>query len=117
MATNAREPFYMEIVSGKKVELNLKKSSYSAGLQTALGLSQTEPTPGELVGKGTETALNNGAVPINLVYKKTSTKTQTAKVLCAPSKADTIFTDAVGTQYNGKEIIQVRFPRRRVYTW
>lgn len=117
MAANDRAPHYLEITATKKVELNLKKASYSSGLQNALGLSLTEPAAGQLVGKGATTALENGAVPIRVVYKKTATKTQAAKVLCAPSKADTVFTDAIGTQYNGKEIIEVRFPRRRIYTW
>ena len=117
MAANDRKPHYLEVVSGKLVELSLKSSSYSSGLKTALGLKDNAVDTDNIIGKGSEDALENGCVPINLVYKKSATKTQTAKVLCAPSKADTVFTDAIGTKYNGKEVIKVRFPRRRCYTW
>ena len=114
---NARRSFFLEISSTKKIELVLKKANYGTDLQTVLGLSTADPAEGQLAGKGISTALENGAVPINLVYRTKKGKTQAAKVLCSPGKADTVFNDAKGKKYAGQEIIEVRFPRRRVYTW
>lgn len=118
-STRDRKPHYLEIRTGRAVQLNLVASAYSAGLQTALGLSETEPTGGAS-GIGKEDAMNQGAVPVVLYYQVSRggrQVLQAARVLCSPAKADTIFTEAIGKQYAGKAIKKVRFPRRRRYTF
>lgn len=116
--TGVRTPRYMKIKAGKFIELQLKDSAYNAGLKGKLGIQDTAPSDAaQIVGSGREDALQNGAVPVVLTYKVTDTKTQSAKVLCSPEMADTIFSEGVGQTYRGKRITKVRFPRRRVYTF
>lgn len=120
MATAARNrtPRYLQIKAGKFIELQLKDAAYSAGLKTQLGIQDAAPADAsQIVGSGREDAMQNGAVPVVLTYRVTDSKTQTARVLCSPEKADTIFAGAVGQTYAGKRITKVRFPRRRVYVF
>ena len=118
-SSGARQTHYMEIRSNVFVELNLVAANYNGGLDTVLGLTEQEPDAdtASIVGSGFESALKNGAVPVRLVYKANSGKLQTAKVVCSPATADTVFQDAIGQKYGGQTIVEVRFPRRRVYTW
>lgn len=116
-ATRGRSPHVISINDNKKVQLQLKDSSYSAGLKTALGISTATAGEQNVVGYGREDAFENGCVPVVLVYEARAGKLQSARVLCSPSKADTIFAGAVGQTYNGKKIVKVRFPRRRVYVY
>jgi hypothetical protein len=121
VTTNARTPYFIDVGNKKVVRLQLKESSLGA-LAAVLGLTKA-PASGEvpegttLVGSGKLAAMQNGCFGINLVYAKTNLKNQVAKVLCSPAKADTVFQDARGQQYAGKNIIEVRVPRRRVYTF
>lgn len=124
MATtsNARSPFLIDVGNNKVVKLQLKASSIGSTLQGKLGLtalpaSGAVPEGKVLVGTGKMAAMQNGCFGINLVYAKTATKNQTAKVLCSPTKADTIFSDARGDTYASSNIVDVRVPRRRVYTF
>lgn len=119
--TNARSPYLIDVGNNKVVKLQLKASSLDAlapvlGL-TALPATGAIPDGKTLVGSGKMAAMQNGCFGINLVYAKTATKNQTAKVLCSPTKADTVFTDARGKTYADKSIVEVRVPRRRVYTF
>jgi hypothetical protein len=121
-ATNSRTPFLLRINDESGVIVQLKESSYSAGLRTALGLESLgtngeAPAGTTVVGKGKAAAMSAGCFGVNLVYQRTATKTQTAKVLVAPSKADTVFAAARGATYNGKNIVEVRAPRRRIFTF
>jgi hypothetical protein len=122
IGTNARSPFFIDVGNNKVVKLQLKAASVDEGLRGTLGLTLA-PASGEapagksLVGSGRLAAMQNGCFGINLVYAKTATKNQTAKVLCSPAKADTVFIDARGKTYAGKNIVEVRVPRRRVYTF
>ena len=118
--TNARTPFLIDVGNNKVVKLQLKASSVDEGLRTSLGLTvmgAEVPADKTLVGSGRLAAMQNGCFGINLVYAKTPTKNQTAKVLCSPTKADTIFTEGRGKTYAGKNIVEVRVPRRRVFTF
>jgi hypothetical protein len=121
-ATNSRTPFLLRINDSLGVIVQLKESSYSAALRTALGLESLgangePPTGTSIAGKGKAAALSAGCFGVNLVYQRTATKTQTAKVLVAPSKADTVFVGARGASYNGKNIVEVRAPRRRIFVF
>jgi hypothetical protein len=122
VGTNARSPFLIDVGNKKAVKLQLKASSMDETLRPTLGITPL-PATGEvptgitLVGSGRLAAMQNGCFGINLVYAKTATKSQTAKVLCSPTKADTVFVDAKGKTYAGKNIVDVRVPRRRVYTF
>jgi len=122
IGTNARSPFLIDVGNNKVVKLQLKASSLDEGLRPSLGITSLPdsgevPTGKILVGSGRLAAMQNGCFGINLVYAKTATKNQTAKVLCSPTKADTIFVDGRGKTYAGKNIVEVRVPRRRVYTF
>ena len=121
-SSNARSPFIIDVGNDKVVKLQLKASSIAGTLQgklglTALAASGEIPEGKTLVGTGRLAAMSNGCFGVNLVYAKTATKNQTAKVLCSPTKADTVFTDARGDKYAGSNIVDVRVPRRRVYTF
>jgi hypothetical protein len=122
VGTNARSPFFIDVGNNKVVKMQLKASSLDEGLRPVLGITAA-PISGEvpsgktLVGSGRLAAMQNGCFGINVVYSKTATKNQTAKVLCSPTKADTVFVDARGKTYAGKNIVEVRVPRRRVYTF
>lgn len=116
----ARTPFYIDVGNAKVVRLQLVATNFNAGLLTQLGISSAgaggEPPAGKtLVGSGRLAAMQNGCFGINLVYIKTGSKTQTAKVLCSPTKADTIFVEGKGQTYAGKNVTEVRVPRRRIY--
>lgn len=117
-SANDRSTFYIKTnSSGDHIALNLRKQAFSdAGLRTALGIDTAKPT-GSLVGNSKAEALESGCVPVVLVYKSARGRLQTAKVLCSPSTADTVFTTARGKKYAGREIETVRFPRRRVYVF
>src|SRR3569832_1674834 len=122
IGTNARSPFFIDVGSNKVVKLQLKASSMDETLRPVLGLtvaaaSGEVPQGKTLVGSGRLAAMQNGCFGINLVYAKTASKNQTAKVLCSPTKADTVFNDARSKTYAGKNIVEVRLPRRRVYTF
>lgn len=116
----ARTPFYIDVGNSKVVRLQLIATNYNSGLLSELGITAAgaggEPPTGKtLVGSGRLAAMQNGCFGINLVYIKTGTKTQTAKVLCSPTKADTIFQNGKGQTYAAKNITEVRVPRRRVF--
>lgn len=119
---NVRNPYLIDVGNDKVVKIQLKESSYSAGLAGALGLTKMADT-GEipagktLVGQGKLAAMQNGCFGVNLVYARTPTINLTAKVICSPTKADTVFTAARSQTYNGKNIVEVRVPRRRTYTF
>lgn len=115
-----RTPYAIDVGNNKIVILQLVKTSIDS-LKDELGLTEVaggEPPAGKiLVGKGRLAAMQNGCFGVNLVYAKTALKFQTAKVLCSPSKADSIFIDAKTATYAGKNIVEVRVPRRRIYTF
>lgn len=120
VATNARSPFTIDVTDVLVVKLQLKASSFDAGLRTELGIAPL-PDSGEvgsgktLIGTGKRSAMQNGCFGVILVYARTATKNQSARVLCSPRKADTIFKNGKGKTYNGKNIVDVRVPARRVY--
>jgi hypothetical protein len=121
-ATNARSPFFIDVGNNKVVKLQLKASSIDESLRGVLGLTAAAasgevPAGKSLVGKGKLAAMQNGCFGINLVYEKTASKTQTARVLCSPTKADTVFQEARAKTYASKNIVEVRVPMRRVYTF
>lgn len=118
----ARSPFYIDVGNSKVVRLQLVPGSFNAGLLGVLGITAAgaggEPPTGKtLVGSGRLAAMQNGCFGVNLVYIKTGSKTQTAKVLCSPTKADTVFDAAKGQTYAAKNITEVRVPRRRIFTF
>lgn len=117
----ARTPHFIDIGTNKVVLLQIVASSYSAGLLSDLGM--TAATTGEVpsgktqVGSGRLAAMQNGCFPIILVYQFSTTVQRRAKVLCSPSKADTIFIDGRSNTYRSKNIIRVDVPKRRVLTF
>lgn len=116
MAT-PKTPYFLDVGNNRVVLIKLVKTSYSAGLVAALGMTEgtTDEVPqGKvLVGTGRLAALQNGC--FGLVYAFSGTVKRKAKVLCAPSKADTIFTEAKAHTYRGKNILEAEIPKRRVY--
>lgn len=119
--TNNRDTFLLDMGNNKVVQLNLKTASLDETLRPVLGYTINSdgkvPDGKVLVGTNKEEAMRSGAVPVILRYKAASGKLQSAKVLCSPAKADTVFADAVGKTYNGRPIMRVGFPRRRVYSF
>jgi hypothetical protein len=119
--TNRKKtPCYFDIGNNKVIRVQLIVSNFAAGLLTALGITKGgengEPPAGKtVVGAGKNAAILNGCFPLNLVYDVGGGKSQTARVLVAPSKADSAVTDAKAQKYRSKAIIDVRPPRRRVY--
>lgn len=122
IGTNARSPFLLKITATTGVILQLKATSFDESLRPVLGLTAIgddgELPPGiTLLGKGKLAAMNAGAFAVNLVYQRTASKLQTAKALVSPMQADTVFTAARSKTYNGKNIVDVRVPRRRIYSY
>jgi len=116
-----RTPYFIAVTATNVVKLQLVKASVTA-LEATLGLTEAAtngdlPAGKTLVGTGKLAAMQNGCFGVNLVYAKTAAKNQTAKVLCSPTKADTVFQEAKGKNYAGKPVVEVRVPRRRVYTF
>lgn len=119
----ARTPYLMDLGDNAVVKLQLVKSSIS-GIAAAIGVTELPasgevPTDKALVGNGKAAALASGAFPVNVVYYNPVTKKdQTAKVLISPTKAGpNVFDTIKGQKYAGRDIIAVRAPRRRVYTF
>lgn len=114
----ARSPYLIDVGNNKVVLLQVVKTSIS-NVADDLGMTEL-PATGELpagktqVGQGRRAAMENGCFPIILVYQISSTKQQRAKVLCSPSKSDTIFVDGRSATYRGKNIIRVEIPKRRI---
>lgn len=114
----ARSPYLIDVGNNKVVLLQVVATSIS-NVADDLGMTQL-PATGELpagktqVGQGRRAAMENGCFPIILVYQISSTKQQRAKVLCSPSKSDTIFVDGRSATYRGKNIIRVEIPKRRI---
>ena len=119
----AKSPYYISITANTVVRLQLVPAAYAdATLRTQLGILEgtaagSAPTGQTVVGTGRLAAAQRGCFGVNLVYNKTGGKTQSAKVMVSPTKADTVFSDTLGAKYNAKDIIEVRVPRRRVYTF
>lgn len=122
MAVVPRIPYLVDVGNNKVVQLNIKKESYTGDLATDLGytlLGETGEIPAgkTLVGKGRLAAMQNGCFPISLVYAFDSKTLRVAKVLCSPTKSDSIFVDAKTDTYRGKNIVEVRVPKRRIYAY
>jgi hypothetical protein len=120
MAT--KEPHYIHVGTTGVIRLQLVSASYNSGLLSDLGITKGDasgesPEGKILLGTGRLAALQNGCFGVNLVYAATPLRNQTAKVLCSPTKADTVFTDAKSATYRGKNIVDVRVPRRRIFTF
>ncbi len=117
----ARDPHFIAITNDTVVQTQMVATAMS-GLLTTLGITKGAaggevPTGKTLAGSGKSDALEAGCVAINLVYKK-GNKLQTAKVLCSPTKlGPNLFKTLVGLKYAGNDIVKVRVPRRRIYTF
>ena len=118
-----RFPHFIDVGGNRVVRLQLIKANFDGGLGIELGIVAATTEAGEvpagktLVGDGKEAAMRLGCFGVNLVYARTGTKKQTAKVLCSPTKSDTVFQNAKSKNYGTKNIIDVRIPRRRVYNF
>lgn len=114
-----RAAYYLEINSNSVVELQLIEKNITSIAATLGYVKVAEdgalPTGKTLVGNSKEDALELGCLPLRVAYRK-GTKTQSAVLLCPPSKADTVFKDLLGKTYDGKKIVKVRPIRRRRYT-
>lgn len=119
----ARFPHFIAISGTNVVQLQLIKANFTAGLSAELdvdaggGTTGTVPTGKTLIGRGKQAAMESGCFGVNLVYAKTTSKNQVAKVLCSPNKADTIFKNGIGKNYGTYNITAVRVPRRRIYSF
>lgn len=117
----ARTPHFIDVGNNKVVLVQIVASSYSSGLLSDLGM--TAAANGEVpqgktqVGSGRLAAMQNGCFPIILVYQFSATVQRRAKVVCSPTKADTVFTDARAETYRSKNIVRVDVPKRRVLTF
>lgn len=114
-----RAQYYVEVNSASVVELTLIEKNIS-GIATELGYTKVPedgalPAGKTLVGNSREEALELGFLPIRISYRK-GTKTQSALLLCPPPKADTVFKNLLGKNYDGNKITKVRPVRRRRYT-
>ncbi|NEP53704.1 MAG: hypothetical protein F6K65_34855 [Moorea sp. SIO3C2] len=118
MAANDRTPHYMKVDSDKYIELQLKKGIYDDGLAGALGLSTTAPSDEtQIIGYGLEDAIDNGAVPLRLRYKRTRNDQGYATVFCSPEKLKDVRQTALKKKYNGKEVTKVSVPRKLCYRY
>ncbi len=113
--TRKKDPAYFKVADGKYAEVKLRKSSFSGALATELGIEWTLPGGAAVIALGKAASVVAGCFPIILEYEVRDGITQTTRVLCAPTKADTIGQGAMGKTYNGKPIKAVRAPRRRVF--
>ncbi len=119
----ARFPHFIDVGANRVVRLQLIKANFDGGLGIELGITAANTEAGEvpagktLAGDGKIAAMQMGCFGVNLVYVRTGTKKQTAKVLCSPAKADTVFVNAKGKTYGTKNIVDVRIPRRRIYSF
>lgn len=116
----ARTPYFVDVGNNQVVKLQLVATSFNAALLTELGILSAAaggeaPAGKTLVGSGKQAALERGCFGVNLVYAATASKNQTVKVVCSPAKSDTVFAGARGNTYRGKNIVDVRVPRRRIY--
>jgi hypothetical protein len=118
-----RYPHFIDVGGNRLVRLQLVKANFDGGLGIELGITAANTEAGEvpagktLAGDGREAAMRLGCFGVNLVYVRTGTKKQTAKVLCSPAKSDTVFINAKGKTYGSKNIVDVRIPRRRIYSF
>jgi hypothetical protein len=112
-----KTPYFINVTATSGVVIKAKKTSVSA-IATTLGwtelTSEEIPAGKTLLGRGRLAALRAGCFGVNLVYAKTATREQVAKVLCSPTNADTIFTEGRTKTYAGKNIVRVEIPKRRV---
>lgn len=116
-----RTPYYVAITNDTGVIINCVKTKISP-LATTLGYTEMEtgelPAGKTLAGTGIADALMAGCTAVNLVYLVSPGKYQSAKVLVSPTKTGpTLFTTLVGKTYGSKNIVKVRVPRRRIYTY
>lgn len=115
----AKQSYLMDVGNNKVVVLKLVKTSITnladnLGM-TELGADGEVPAGKVKVGEGRLAALEFGCFPIAIKYSVSATKSQVAKVLCSPTKSDTIFAEAKTATYRSKNIIDVSVPKRRVY--
>lgn len=116
-----RTPYFIAVTAANVVKLQLVEASIT-GVAAELGLTKAPadgsvPAGKVLVGSGKLAAMQAGCFGINLVYAKTAAKNQTAKVLCSPTMADTVFQAVKGKKYRTFDIVEARVPRRRTYTF
>ena len=116
-----RTPYYVAITSTSGVIVNAVKAKINP-LIAALGYTEMAsgelPAGKSLAGTGISDALMSGCTAVNLVYLVADGKYQSAKVLVSPTKTGpTLFTTLVGLKYGDKNIVKVRVPRRRIYTY
>lgn len=114
-----RAPYYLEINANVVVELQVIEANIK-GIAADLGMTKVPadgalPAGKTLAGTSREDALELGCLPLRIAYRK-GTKTQTAILLCPPSKADTVFKTLIGKSYGANKIVKVRPIRRRRYT-
>jgi hypothetical protein len=114
-----RASYFLDINATSVVELQLVEKSIGP-LATALGYTKAPadgslPAGKTLVGNSREDALELGCLPLRAAYRK-GAKTQSAVLLCTPTKADTVFKALLGLNYDGNKIVKVRPIRRRRYT-
>jgi hypothetical protein len=116
----ARTPYYVAISDTAGVMVQMVEASVDP-LASLLGYTKCPtgeaPSGKTALGSGRADALAGGCFAVNVVYRK-GTKEQSAKVLVSPTKASAgLFGSLKGAKYNTNDIVKVRVPRRRVYTF
>jgi hypothetical protein len=118
-----RTPYYVAITNDTGVIVQAVEAKIDP-IAALLGYTKMAtgelPSGKTLAGTGIGDALAAGCIAVNLVYvvDGASGKTQTAKVLVSPTKAGpSLFSTLVSKLYGTKNIVKVRVPRRRVYTY
>ncbi|MFN6565454.1 MAG: hypothetical protein RMY28_037415 [Nostoc sp. ChiSLP01] len=121
MATAAKKKtsYFINVTANKVVRIKAVESSVG---NLADNLGWTKSTTGEvpdgktLLGTGVSDALLNGCFPVAIYYTKNGTERR-AVVLCAPTKADTIATEAKAGKYLGCPVVKVTAVRRRKFVY
>lgn len=118
-----RTPYYVAITGTSGVIIQAVEAKIDP-IASELGYTKMStgelPSGKTLAGTGVADALASGCTAVNLVYVQDSAtgKTQTARVLVSPTKTGPgLFGTLVSKSYGSKNIVKVRVPRRRVYTF
>ncbi|MCF4968701.1 hypothetical protein [Nostoc sp. CMAA1605] len=111
--------YFINVTSTKVVRIKAVEGSVG---NLADNLGWTKSTTGEvpdgktLVGTGQSDALVNGCFPVAIYYTKQGTERR-AVLLCSPTKADTIATEAKSGKYMGNPVVKVTAVRRRKFVY
>ena len=109
---------YMKVDNNAFVELQLKKGLYDDGMAAAIGISLQPPgDEANIVGYGLQDAIDFGATPMRIRYKKTSNKSGYSTIFVSPLELKDVRANILKTRYNGKDVTKVYPPRKICYRY